>query len=221
VERLIIIGDIHGCYYELIELTATVKFDKETDMLVFLGDYIDRGKYSYEVVEYIKSLQKESKFVTALKGNHEDMMCKAIETNDNSLWLYNGGGQTKKSYYRNNKPYNVHYNWFKNLPLRIDIAGFDISVAHSAYVNADIVDDSATDYILWDREWIDSVSKKFDKQFVFGHTPHNEVYITPNGSIGIDTGCVFGGKLTACVVTKGTTNENIYNYISINKIKEV
>ena len=74
----IVIGDIHRCYNELKELMFDLEqageYDKEKDKLVFLGDYIDRGKDSRLVVEFIRGLQKNNKRVIALMGNHEDML---------------------------------------------------------------------------------------------------------------------------------------------------
>ena len=62
--KTIVVGDIHGCYNELKELMIDLKenqeYNENTDRLIFLGDYIDRGDDSYKVVQYIKELQKEN-----------------------------------------------------------------------------------------------------------------------------------------------------------------
>ena len=73
--RTIIIGDIHGCYYTLLNLLEKVEYDKQNDKLVFVGDYIDRGNNSFEVVEYLINLQKEvgKDKCVCLIGNHEHM----------------------------------------------------------------------------------------------------------------------------------------------------
>lgn len=52
--RKIIIGDVHGCYDELMELLEKVSFDKTNDQVVFLGDYLDRGPKPIEVFNFIK-----------------------------------------------------------------------------------------------------------------------------------------------------------------------
>ena len=99
--RIIAIGDIHGCYHTLMNILDRVKYDKNKDTIIFLGDYIDRGKHSYEVVSYLISLQKEvgKDRCVCLLGNHEDMAL-----SDEYNWIRNGGKHTKKSYYKNNKP---------------------------------------------------------------------------------------------------------------------
>lgn len=76
--RTIVIGDVHGCYHELKTMISKLKANKKyragKDRLIFLGDYIDRGYDSRNVVKFIRQLQKKTKKVVALMGNHEDMM---------------------------------------------------------------------------------------------------------------------------------------------------
>lgn len=100
--KTIVIGDIHGCYSELKKLITDLElngeYNKNTDKLVFLGDYIDRGKDSSLVIKFIRKLQKENKNVIALMGNHEDMLLEYYKNGDDT-WLWNGGKATQKSYY--------------------------------------------------------------------------------------------------------------------------
>ena len=72
-QRLLAIGDIHGCYGLLQRLMDNVKPTKK-DQLVFLGDYIDRGPYSQKVISELLQLQQDCKHLIFLKGNHEQML---------------------------------------------------------------------------------------------------------------------------------------------------
>lgn len=56
--RKFVIGDIHGCYMQLVDLLNKIKPDLYQDKIIFLGDYIDRGPNSYEVIQLLISLQK-------------------------------------------------------------------------------------------------------------------------------------------------------------------
>ena len=99
--RTIVIGDIHGCYKELKQLIVDLKdnreYNKDTDRLIFLGDYIDRGEDSREVIWYIQELQKENSNVIALMGNHEKM-CIDFMVRHQDGWLWNGYEATFNSY---------------------------------------------------------------------------------------------------------------------------
>ena len=73
-KRMLAIGDIHGCFGELIQLMEIINFNPADDVLIFLGDYIDRGYKDFETVKYLHDLRKQHpKSVFLLKGNHEDM----------------------------------------------------------------------------------------------------------------------------------------------------
>ena len=105
MKRLIAIGDIHGCFYTLESLLEKAKWNPKTDTLVFIGDYIDRGKNSMAVVLTLIGMQikhgKEK--VVCLRGNHEQMAINAHRKNETDVWFMNGGldGQIalKKSFH--------------------------------------------------------------------------------------------------------------------------
>ena len=200
--RIIAIGDIHGCYYTLINLLDKIKYNKEYDIIIFLGDYIDRGKHSYEVVSYLCSLQRDVGIdrCICLVGNHEDMA-----VNDKLLWNYCGSRSTKKSYYSNGKYYNYHFWWFNTLPVFYEINNIIFCHAGLTYEK---IEDNAREDLIWESDWI-KLNKNIDKKLVvFGHTPSRDFkhYITKNGSICIDTGCVYGGNLCAMIINDGEIN---------------
>ena len=73
-KRILAVGDIHGMYDKLIALIEQVQFSPVEDLLIFLGDYIDRGPKSLECLDYVMNLQQQyPERVVCLKGNHEAM----------------------------------------------------------------------------------------------------------------------------------------------------
>lgn len=218
--RTVVIGDIHGCYNELqklmIELEENQAYNKNTDRLVFLGDYIDRGNNSQKVIEYIRKLQKENKNVIALRGNHEQMLIDYY--NDKSEnWLFNGCSETIKSYKNNKQQFYDDMEWMKSLPLYFNDENF-------VYVHAGIsaskpITEQNDWYLLWVRESFIYSAEHFDKRVIFGHTPSlmiagdDKPYYTYANNVGIDTGCVYGGKLTALIIE----NDEIQRFYQVQK----
>ncbi len=103
-QRIFAIPDIHGRVDQLEalidKLDKEAKLDLTRDRLVFLGDMIDRGPYSNQVIERIRGMQQGSpNHVTVLAGNHEDLALAACDREEHlELWLVNGGGKTLESY---------------------------------------------------------------------------------------------------------------------------
>lgn len=204
--RTIAISDIHGCYDELKELILTLEvngeYNKNTDKLVFLGDYIDRGKDSRKVIEYIRSLQDGNDNVIALMGNHEDMMINYLDGIDNS-WVWNGHLATIDSYGGKTKEFYSDVRWIRELPLYHEDE-------HFIYVHAGIdvnksMEEQDPFTLLWVREKFIYESKNYHKKVIFGHTPtlnfgNDMPTYTSADNIDIDTGCVFGGALTALII---------------------
>ncbi len=93
-QRLLAIGDIHGCLDELTSLIQMVP-PEPSDTLVFLGDYVNRGPDSKGVVEYLLDLQKEFQAVFLL-GNHDKMFLDYIDRQASSFML-NDGAETLNS----------------------------------------------------------------------------------------------------------------------------
>jgi serine/threonine protein phosphatase 1 len=96
-ERTLAIGDIHGCFIQLDALLQKLAPTLD-DHLIFLGDYVDRGPDSRRVLDCVRRLCRSHR-VTALLGNHEEMMLAARDSHDKfSDWLLNGGDATLRSY---------------------------------------------------------------------------------------------------------------------------
>jgi serine/threonine protein phosphatase 1 len=95
--RTLVVGDIHGCLANFDALLESIAPTSD-DSIVLLGDYIDRGPDSAGVVKRVVSLSRTHR-LTALKGNHEQMMLDARGSHDKFAdWLRNGGDATLRSY---------------------------------------------------------------------------------------------------------------------------
>lgn len=196
--KIFAIGDIHGCLQSLEKLLDILPVNWGEDLVIFLGDYIDRGPNPRGVIEKILELKKlyQDKIIT-LKGNHEWMFERFLKGIDTDIFLYNGGGTTLKGYY-NDKGYleipGEHLKFLKELWLYYETEDY-IFVHAGLRPGKDLKDQDEED-ILWIRESFYFSEYKFPKTVVFGHTPF-PVPLILDDRIGIDTGCVYGGALTA------------------------
>lgn len=220
--RRCVISDIHGCYDEFNALLEHAGYNPLQDELILLGDYVDRGPSSKQVIEQIMQLQQQHDAIV-IKGNHDAMMVKAL-TQDveeyDQHWIRNGGLLTMKSYldlacdelqmdwnaYAEAKQwirthYEHHLRFLEQLPLVYEIPGY---IFVHAGINPDIVDwrsQSERDFI-WIREPFYSRPTTMTETVVFGHTPvkhlHDQtgIWFDPSGDkIGIDGGCAYGEQL--------------------------
>jgi serine/threonine protein phosphatase 1 len=232
--RLFIVGDIHGMYTMLENLLIEIKFNKEKDLLISVGDLIDRGKESYRTLEFLKEEWFES-----VLGNHEVLLMDYIEYpegDSENFWESNGGMWDKPD----NIEYEDYYKIFTTLPLIIEInfKGKKIGINHTGVPyyfsdwkdykyelengNLDVYENT-----LWDRtkykECAEGETNYINNidLIVSGHTIGNSTLMLEN-SLFIDTGAFkkdpnfnFGrsinGKLT--IVEINVENE-------ILKIKE-
>ena len=205
-----IIGDIHGCYDELNELLSLLPTE---DRLIFVGDYVDRGPHSNKVIE---RLTQESHRSVFLMGNHESMMLAYYhnpESAEARSWTYwaNGGQQTLESYGFNlDTPYQDYPESHREFLEKLEIFHEDeeFIVVHAGLrINGErsLTRQNRED-LLWIRlDWIRNEHRWDGKRVFYGHTPAHYINgqqnlclpIKGQRSIGIDTGCVYGGFLTA------------------------
>jgi len=203
--RTLAIGDIHGCNTALTNLLKLVRPTRE-DQIIFLGDYIDRGPSSREVIETLLELQKSCSPIF-LRGNHELMILDA--RNDelkSSLWQSYGGAETLFSYganYKNDLISIPDAHWaFLEQTQRYHETDTHIFVHACADPELNMADQP--DWLLY-WEFFDKLQPhKSGKQIVCGHTPQRLGIIQDAGfAVCIDTGAAYGGWLTCLDVNSG------------------
>jgi len=226
------IGDIHGCLSELTTLHKKIlthdKFDVKNDLLIYLGDYIDRGKDSKGVIDQILKL-KNSKIKTInLMGNHDLFMIDFLFNKKNNIksWLNFGADQTFRSYgievvnfikdgfgdnivdkLRNvmlKKLSDEHISFFKNLEISFSTEKY--LFAHAGIDPKKKIEDQTTEDFLWTRSKVFfDKDFKFEKIIVHGHTPEKNA-INDSYRINVDTGCYFSGNLTSVCLNEHNDN---------------
>lgn len=189
-------SDIHGEFNKLKVLMERVHPEKN-DKLVFLGDYIDRGNMTFEVIELLIDLDKKHDCVF-LQGNHENMFMDYMSGIYERMFIYNGGTKTIESYGEHgweissfdcveerNIPLS-HMEFFKNQPKYYETE--DYIFVHAGIVPGVPLKDTDPEIFIWDRDFTYSDYK--GKVVVFGHTPSAEV-LDEEYKICIDTGACF------------------------------
>jgi serine/threonine protein phosphatase 1 len=206
--RIFVVGDIHGCLVELEKLISYLRQSeglKAEDLIVFLGDYIDRGDDSKEVVDFLLAFQKERPSTVFLKGNHEDMLMDYLGF-DGHLgrgFIQNGGSQTLESYgfsidqdvaaIKEKMP-SAHLEFYKQLD-RYVLVG-DHVLVHAGLNPLRDLEDQVDEELFWIRDEFLMNIHYFEKTIIFGHTPHRDVFCHLPFKVGIDTGLVYGNMLT-------------------------
>lgn len=210
-ERILVIGDIHGCLDMLKRLIDKISWQHDKDRLIFIGDFIDRGKDPKGVVDYVLSLSKCSSHVQCLIGNHEAMFMDYISGKNHESYLRNGGGVTLKSYLVGKSKGEEsslippeHMSFYQSLKKYIKLQ--DYYVVHAGFRPGVEIEDQEFEDMIWIREPFISSDYNFGKKVIFGHTKFSEPLIMEN-KIGVDTGAVYGGKLT-CLELPG---ERLYS----------
>lgn len=200
--KIFAIGDIHGCISKLDKMMAQLDIDARNDTLVFIGDYIDRGSDPKGVVDSILDIRKSIKNVVCLLGNHELMFLNYyIEHKDEELFMHNGGMSTMISYGFNPSGRkkltipNDHMEFFITLQLSYETD--DYIFVHAGLRPGIPIQRQNFEDLLWIRYDFINSPYDFKKIVIFGHTPLD--FTTPlidKNKIGLDTGAVYGGKLT-------------------------
>ncbi len=196
--KVAVIGDIHGCHKQLLELLN--KLPDDIEQVYSTGDLIDRGPDSNKVVQEVID-----RGIIAVKGNHEEMCLDYvmdIGEYDKGIFEMNGGDKTLKSY--NDKIPKEHLNFMANMPHYIETDDFIITHAGINTFTKDTFRDGSEHSkrnILWQRE---NISGNLGKIQVFGHTPQKHIHVIKRGgnvdAINVDTGCVFGYRLSAIIL---------------------
>lgn len=222
------IGDIHGCFEPMQAALARIDDDIEVlglgdPAVVFLGDYVDRGPYSAEVLEFVMQLcLSEPDAAIALMGNHERMMLDFLDKPKSAgpRWLKYGGQETLESYgitgvdaaaseealYEaceelwDAMPEGME-PWLRALPLRWSSG--NLHCVHAALDPQRSPLQQSQDVMLWGCESFMNTARTDGNWVIHGHTVVDKP-VWENSRVSIDTGCYFTGELTAAAFTNNT-----------------
>lgn len=216
-ERFYAVGDIHGRLDLLQRLLSVLDTDCP---IVFVGDYVDRGEYSAQVLRHLQHLSTNAdRQVTCLMGNHEDMLLRFLGDPEGMapMWWHNGGQQTLASYgiaTRGSGPDAASQiadklrlaigqpmlGWLQDRPLTWTSG--NVTVVHAALDPAKPVDDQVSRVCLWGHPQFRRRRRKDGQWVVHGHTIVTEPMVE-NRVVSIDTGAFATNHLTAAEISPG------------------
>lgn len=221
--RLYAIGDVHGCSLVLQRLLALIdahlaSYPSQRPIVVFLGDYVDRGPGSRQAIDQLVAL-RGSREAVFLKGNHEACMLEFL--GDPAIlpkWMQFGALETLKSYgltpgnYMDRKEQeslaagfravleeNGHLHFFERL--RTSFVCDDFFFVHAGVRPGVPLDRQSEDDLLWIRDEFLQHAGDFEKIVVHGHTPVPQPEVRSN-RINIDTGAYATGRLTCLMIER-------------------
>jgi serine/threonine protein phosphatase 1 len=209
--RVFAIGDIHGCSKTFQKLLFDKIKIQKSDKIYCIGDYIDRGKDSKGVIDFILMLRKEGYHIHTLRGNHEQLMMDSTKSEKNfKHWKKNGGDATLKSFrissYKKMKP--VYKNFFQRTKYFIKSGNFIFVHAGLNFHSDFPFEDKYS--MLWIRNFEIDNERLGNRYIIHGHTPKSMDFILKQQgkrAINIDAGCVYKhqaeyGNLIALNITE-------------------
>lgn len=211
--NVFVVGDLHGCYTLLITELARIDFDPARDLLISVGDLIDRGAENVECLDLINQ-----PWFRAVRGNHEQMMIDGLSQHGNvNHWIANGGDWFFYLDYDKEVLAKALAHKVAELPLIIELVTGDTKyvICHADYPHDEYEFDKPVDaqQVIWNRERISDSQDGLAKEikgadlFIFGHTPARRPLRHAN-QYYIDTGAVFCGNLTIHQLQNGNAYGN-------------
>ncbi|MEM9025439.1 MAG: metallophosphoesterase [Verrucomicrobiota bacterium] len=202
--RIIAIGDVHGCATELTALLDLLSPNSD-DLIIQLGDMVNRGPDSARVLKVIRENN-----IRSILGNHERRLLRYRWSDDKSIlkkYDHETLAQMDDSDWEflENLPPFIFNNELQTVFVHGGFNPYSTQVwreqAISVMTNIQVVDSEgrpakrsqAPEGMPWSEHW------KGPPFVIYGHTPRAEVHRQP-WAIGIDTACVYGGHLTACIL---------------------
>ena len=194
--RIIAVGDIHGNFTRFRSLWDVLDYEPERDLLIFLGDYIDRGSKSLQMLDWMMAHRSER--VIVLRGNHEQMMLDVMNLDGGMQdWLdpCNGGDSTLDSLADDRKKWNKYASFIRSLSLsyQLDTQGKRYFFCHAGIRPGLSLTQQGEEDLLWIRE---DYYEDYDGDdvIVSGHTPVQYIQfgctkpIIKSNMIQLDTG---------------------------------
>ncbi len=229
------IGDIHGHFDQLISVLTQARNYHQTEhshrsaLLVTLGDYVDRGPQSRQVLDFLINGGEELDWFDRrvhLRGNHEEMMLRALQNvhpYDFERWEWNGGVQTMESYganwpdpdgddFNSSNPLELlklyvpetHVQWLGNRPYIFEYGPF--LFVHAGIVPGVPIEDQKPKDFLWIRDEFLDYEGSHPKCIVHGHTPEDFIPTSGQDRICLDTAVYEPGGQLTCGVIDPTCN---------------
>lgn len=215
--QVAVVGDIHG-RVDLLDRMLVKLENAELDRLVFVGDYVDRGDNSAEVLDRLRHLDETHPEVTCLKGNHEKMLLDFIDRPEErgERWIRNGGLQTLASFglknlrdtmssqnmlrasdeFRSVIPDGLEH-WLRTLPLHWHSG--NVWVVHAGADPRTEISEQSDRTLLWGHKLFRKTPRSDGLWVVHGHTIVPEVEVA-EGVISVDTGAYATGTLSAALL---------------------
>jgi serine/threonine protein phosphatase 1 len=201
MSRLFAIGDIHGCFKPFYELVVKIIDLKKDDRLILLGDYIDRGPQSKEVVDFIIDLMEKGFKIIPLTGNHEAMLLESYA--DPGMlyqWYMNSGETTLQSFgIQDVRDIEKRYIiFFSGLKFYESIGNY--LFVHAGFNDYDADPFSDTFNMIWESRPFYENPLLWGKTIIHGHRPKLVDYVKKlirekSSVIPVDTGCVYEKEL--------------------------
>ena len=200
----VVIGDVHGCLDELQELIAEVRNKEPECLFIFAGDIINKGPKSLETLRYVRNMGSNA---YSVRGNHED------HTLDRWLrWKREPEYVPKKKFHWCSGLSLEEAEWIQELPYTISIPHLNSVIVHAGFVPGRPLNEQ----LPWDmtemRDMVGNTPSKLregiawaslwtgPQHVYFGHDARRRLQ-QEKFATGLDTGCVFGGQLTAHFLT--------------------
>ncbi|KAG2788208.1 hypothetical protein JG687_00005318 [Phytophthora cactorum] len=217
--RLLVIGDVHGCFDELQLLLDACDFSPQNDRLVFVGDLVNKGPKSLDVVRFVRDSNS-----LCVRGNHDDAALSAFYQ-----WVRGGRvpGSAKYPYVEEFQPEDVEF--LEQLPFSLSLPNHgNIIVVHAGvvpevehdeqrpvdmykmrFVQREKAEDETSKWMALEKKKFGSGSGGVPEMWAkvwsgprhvyFGHAASAGLQ-QENFATGLDTGCCYGRKLTACII---------------------
>ncbi|MCX7909814.1 MAG: serine/threonine protein phosphatase [Ignavibacteria bacterium] len=194
IQRRIVVGDVHGCFFTLKKLLLEVVQIGESDKIYFLGDLIDRGPRVKQTLDFVIDLWEKGKAV-AIRGNHEDMLLQSISDPIALVnWEYNGCQTTLYGFnVKHPKDIPVNYiHFFESMPFYVELEKYVLVHGDLDFNSPDPFENKY--YMVWGRSRKVVPEKIGMRKLIVGHTPTplDEIMSSINGwKIYLDGGCVY------------------------------